>query len=165
MAGDGAETRQRFRSAIERRDHAAVVSLLAPGVVLHSPIIGSAAFEGRQAVGDVLGAVLATFEDIRYTAEGEAEDGELEVLVFRARVRRVDIETVDLVRVDGEGLITEFTVVIRPMAGLAAVAVALGPHIARGPVRGVLVRVLATPLAVLLRLVDPLVGRLIRLRS
>jgi hypothetical protein len=86
------------------------------------------------------------------------------VLVFRARVRRVDIETVDLVRVDDEGLISEFTVLIRPMAGLAAVAVALGPHIARGPVRSVLIRVFATPLALLLRIVDPLVPRLIRLR-
>jgi len=165
MAVDAAGTRERFRSAIERRDRAAVDSLLAPDVVLHSPIIGSAPFEGRQAVGDVLGAVLATFDDIRYTAEGEADEGELEVLVFRARVRRVDIETVDLVRVDDDGLIREFTVVIRPMAGLAAVAVALGPHIARGPVRSVLVRVFATPLAVLLRIVDPLVPRLIRLRG
>jgi hypothetical protein len=109
--------------------------------------------------------VRATFDDIRYTAEGEADGGELQVLVFRARVRRVDIETVDLVRVDNEGLIRDFTIVIRPMAGLAAVAAALGPRIARGPVRSLLVRLFATPLSVLLRIVDPLVPRLIRLRA
>ena len=54
---------------------------------------------------------------------------------------------------------------IRPMAGLASVAAALGPRIARGRVTGVLVRLFAAPLALLLGLVEPLVPRLIRTRS
>jgi len=50
------------------------------------------------------------------------------------------------------------------MAGLAAVAAALGPHLARGRVQSVLIRLLAAPLAALLRLTEPLIPRLIRTR-
>jgi SnoaL-like protein len=157
-----ADTRRRLRAAVERGDHAAAVSLFADDIVLNSPIIGSARFEGREAVGNLMGAVIETFDDLHYTAEGEA--GELQVLAFRARVRGRDIETVDLIRVNDAGLITEFTVLIRPMAGLAAVAVALGPHIGRGPVRSFLARALAAPLALLLRIAEPLIPRLIRTR-
>jgi hypothetical protein len=157
-----AETRRRLRAAVERGDTDAAVSLFAEDIVLHSPVIGSAPFEGRRAVGDLMAAVITTFEGIHYTAEGEADD--LQVLSFRARVRGRDIEAVDLMKVNHEGLITEFTVLIRPMAGLAAVAVALGPHIARGPIQSLLARMFAGPLAVLLRIVEPLIPRLIRTR-
>jgi SnoaL-like protein len=160
---DPTETRQRFRAAMEAGDHAAAVSTFAPEIVLRSPIIGRR-FEGRQAVGDVMGAVIEVVEDLRYTAEAAAPDG-TQILAFSARVRGREIDAVDLLRVDGEGLISEFVVHIRPMAGLAAVAAALGPRIARGPVSRVLVRVFAAPLLVVLTLADPLVPRLIRTRS
>jgi len=160
---DATETRQRFRAAVETGDHAAAVATFAPDVVLRSPIINGQ-FEGRQAVGDLMAAVIEIFEDLRYTAEAADPDG-TQILAFSARVRGRDIDAVDLLRFDEEGLISEFVVHIRPMSGLAAVAAALGPRIARGPVARVMVRVFAGPLAVLLRLVDPLVPRLIRTRS
>ena len=156
-------TRDALRAAVERHDHAAVTALFAPEIVLHSPILGSPPFEGREAVARLMGGVLAEFDDIRYTAEGEA--GGAQVLFFRARVRGREIETVDLVRVGDDGLITEFVVVIRPLAGLAAVAAALGPHIARNRATGVLVRLFAAPLALLLRITEPLIPRLIRMRG
>ena len=102
--------------------------------------------------------------DLRYTAEATAEDG-TQILAFSARVRGRDIDAVDLLRVNDEGLITEFVVHIRPMLGLAAVAAALGPRIARGPVARVLVRLFAAPLVVLLSAAEPLIPRLIRTRS
>jgi hypothetical protein len=156
-------TRDALRAAVEGGDHAAVSALFDPDIVLHSPILGSPPFEGREPVARLMGGVLAEFDDIRYTAEGEA-DG-FQVLCFRARVRGRDIETVDLVRVGDDGLITEFIVVIRPLAGLAAVAAALGPHVARNRVTGVLVRLFAAPLALLLRITEPLIPRLIRMRG
>jgi hypothetical protein len=146
---------------MERHDHAAVVASFAPDVVLRSPIIPRH-FEGRDAVSDLLAAVMATFDGYRYTAEGDVEG--IQMLCFTARVRGVDVEAVDAMRVNDEGLVSEVTVYIRPMAGLAAVAAALGPHLARGPVQRVVVSALAAPLATLLRLVQPLIPRLIRLR-
>jgi hypothetical protein len=86
------------------------------------------------------------------------------VLAFRARVRGIEVDAVDLLRVDDRGLVTEIVVHIRPMAGLAAVAAALGPHLARGPVQRALVAAFTVPLVHLLRLADPLIPRLIRMR-
>jgi len=160
---DPAETRQRFRAAMEAGDHGAAVATFAPDIVLRSPIIGGR-FEGRQAVGDLMGAVIETVEDLRYTVEAADADG-TQILAFSACVRGRDIDAVDLLRVNEEGLISEFVVHIRPMAGLAAVAAALGPRIARGPMSRVLVRLFAAPLVVLLSAADPLIPRLIRTRS
>jgi hypothetical protein len=147
---------------MEARDPAGVVALLAPDVVLHSPIITST-FEGRAAVGDLMAGVIAVLDDLSYT--GEAGAGDLQVLAFRARVRGRDIEAVDLLRVDGDGLVADITVQIRPMVGLAAVAAALGPRVARGRFGAIVLRVLSAPLPALLGLVEPVVRRFARLRS
>ena len=100
---DPTETRQRFRAAVETGDHAAAVATFAPDVVLRSPIINGQ-FEGRQAVGDLMAAVIEIFEDLRYTAEAADRDG-IQILAFSARVRGRDIDAVDLLRVDEEGQI------------------------------------------------------------
>ena len=160
---DPTEASRRFRAAVEAGDHGATVATFAPDIVVKGPILRSH-FQGREAVGDLMAAVIETFENLHYTAEAAAADG-TQILAFSARVRGRDIDAVDLLRVNDEGLISEFVVHIRPMAGLAAVAATLGPRIALGPVAGVLVRLFAVPLAVLLRVVDPLVPRLVRTRS
>ena len=67
-------------------------------------------------------------------------------------------------RVDDSGLIADFTVVIRPIAGLAAVAQALAPYVARSRLTALLLRVLAAPLVVVLNLSERLIPRLIRMR-
>ncbi|MEA2309884.1 MAG: hypothetical protein QOI65_2170 [Thermoleophilaceae bacterium] len=156
-----ARVRRRMREAMETHDHAAVVSLLAPDVVLRSPIIGTA-FEGREAVGALLGAVLEEFKGSDYTGDGEV--GDRQVLHFSARVRGLDIDGVDAMRVNDDGLVEHIQVYIRPMVGLAAVAAALGPHLARGPVQRMLVSALTVPLVGLLKLAEPLIPRLVWLR-
>jgi hypothetical protein len=160
MAADPAETRQRFRAAMERNDHAAVVALMAPDIVLNSPIIRTQ-FQGRDAIGNLMAAVLASFEDLRYTAE--MGDGELQMLAFRSRVRGREIDTVDLMRIGADGLVTEITVHIRPIVGLASVAAALGPRVARGRLAAFLLRLLAAPLPALLAPIEPVVRRFARL--
>ena len=159
---DPAATRRRLREAFERRDEAAVLATYAPGVVLRSPILSRPSFEGRDALARLTAAILATFEDLEYTREADA--GDAQMLTFRARVRGVDIEGVDVLRVDETGLVEEIVVHIRPMAGLAAVAAALGPHLARGPLQRVLVTAFSVPLVYLLRATEPLIPRLIRMR-
>jgi hypothetical protein len=159
---DPGQTRERIRDGMERRDLAAVVATFAPDVVLHSPIIGRSAFEGKRAVGELLGAVMTTFDDYAYTAAAGSDD--VQILAFHARVRGHEVDVVDLFRMDSTGQVTEITIHIRPMAGLAHVAAALGPHLARGPVQRVLISVFAVPLALLLSAVEPLIPRLIRTR-
>jgi hypothetical protein len=147
---------------MHRRDLPALVATFAPDIVLHSPILGGTPFVGPQAVGDLLGAVMTSFDD--YTHTVESGDGSDQVLAYHARVRGHQIDVVDLLRIDETGLVKEITVHIRPMAGLAHVAAALGPQLAGGPVQRVLIAAFAVPLALLLTLVEPLIPRLIRTR-
>jgi SnoaL-like domain len=113
----------RFRAAVEARDHAAMVDCLAPDVVFHSPVTFRP-FEGRDAVAVVLGAVLEVFEDFRYTDELAGEGAE--VLVFEARVGDRQAQGIDLLRVNRDGLIEDFTVMVRPLSAALALRDAMG---------------------------------------
>lgn len=130
-----------FRSAIEAEDPAALEAALHPEVVFHSPAV-FAPYEGRDAVMVLLRAVLDVFEDFRYT--GAVREGSEEVLRFAARVGDRELEGVDLVSYDADGLVRELTVMIRPRQGLQAVLEAMGAQAQRlTPPRGASLRVVA----------------------
>ena len=112
-----------FRAGVEARDHTAMVEALAPGVVFHSPITFRP-FEGREAVGGLLGVVMGTFEDFEYTDELDSEG--VKALVFRARVGDKQVEGLDLLRFDDEGKIADFTVMVRPLSAAMALAERVG---------------------------------------
>jgi limonene-1,2-epoxide hydrolase len=114
---------QRFRAAVEALDHAAAVATLAEDVVFHSPVTFRA-FEGRDATAHVLAAVMRVFSEFRYTdvLMGTTPTGNVHALVFRANVGDREVEGIDLVRVNGDDLIDDFTVFARPLSGLTALA-------------------------------------------
>jgi SnoaL-like domain len=116
-----------FRAAVEAADHAGMVDALADDVRLHSPV-AFRPFEGKEAVSQLFAALLETFEDFRYTDQLEA-DG-VHALVFRARVGDKQLKGLDLVQLDDEGKIHDFTVMVRPASGLMALAEAIGPKVA-----------------------------------
>lgn len=155
--------RRRLRAAMEARDHAAVVSLLAPGIVLHSPIIGMSHFRGRDSVADLYEAIIEGFADYRYIAEMEGDGQQL--LMFTGTLRGKRLDGVDALRVDDEGLITEMTVMIRPLAGVIAFLVEIGPLVARRRSRGreLFMRLIGPPLPLVAALVERLAPRLIDL--
>ncbi|KAA1424938.1 nuclear transport factor 2 family protein [Mumia zhuanghuii] len=120
-------TADRFRAAVESGDIAAAESLLADDVTFHSPVKFTP-FEGKAIVMAVLGFVTQVFEDFRYVGELEgtgsrADEGEpvpSEILVFRAAVEGKAIHGLDLLQLDEDGLISEFTVMVRPMSAVVA---------------------------------------------
>ena len=112
-----------FRAAVEAGDLDAMIDALAPDVVFHSPITFRP-FEGREAVGMLLGVVTRTFEDFRYTDELDA-DGR-RALIFQARVGDKQLEGLDLLRFDADGKIADFTVMVRPLSAAMALAEAVG---------------------------------------
>src|SRR4051812_26426734 len=116
-----------FRDAVLAEDHSAMVDALADEVVFNSPV-AFLPFEGRDAVGQVLGAVMETFEDFRYT--DELEGATAHALVFEARVGEKQVQGIDLLRYDGTGLISDFTVLVRPLSATIALAEAMGPKVA-----------------------------------
>ncbi|MFG2626837.1 nuclear transport factor 2 family protein [Streptomyces sp. NPDC048473] len=127
-----AETADRFRAAVEKRDLAALDGLFTEDVRFYSPVKFTP-FEGRPMVLGLFGVLLRTFEDFRYVGrfDGSAEtstDGAQapsEILLFRANVNGKQIHGIDLLQFDEAGLIKEFTVMVRPQSAVQALGVAV----------------------------------------
>jgi SnoaL-like domain len=120
---------QPFRTAVERRDLDAMAAALHPDVVFHSPAVFKP-YEGREATIGLLRHVLEVFEDFRYLDELSGDGGGSHGLVFAARVGDKTLEGWDYLKLDADGLITELTVMVRPLSGLIALAQAMGERLA-----------------------------------
>lgn len=116
-----------FKTAVENSDLASASALLADDVEFHSPVAFKP-FKGKEAVTEVLGNVLETFEDFVYT--DELEQGSLSTLYFDARIGEKKLQGVDILRLDDEGKIAHFTVMLRPLSGVIAMAEAMAPKVA-----------------------------------
>jgi hypothetical protein len=112
-----------FRTAVERQEIEAARELLAPDIVFHSPVTFHP-FLGRDTVMGLLSLVAQTFEDFRYTDELAMDGGH--ALIFRASVAGRELEGIDLLRFDEQGLIADFTVMLRPLSGLVPFAQIMG---------------------------------------
>jgi SnoaL-like domain len=125
-------TADRFRTAVEHRDLAALGDLFADDIRLYSPVTFTP-FEGKPMVMGLFGVLLRTFEDFRYigdldgTAQTSADGTEAPsvVLLFRATVRGRQIHGIDLLQFDEVGLIKEFTVMVRPQSAVHALGEAV----------------------------------------
>jgi hypothetical protein len=116
----------RFRAAAESKDIGAASELFAEDIVFHSPATFHP-FVGRETVTRLLEIVADTFEDFRYTDE-VGSDG-VHALIFRAAIAGREIEGLDLIRVEEDGLICDFTVMLRPISGLLPFAQAMGEKV------------------------------------
>ncbi|MER5973624.1 nuclear transport factor 2 family protein [Streptomyces sp. NPDC002055] len=149
-AGNVHATAENFRTAVEKRDLAAIERLFAPDIRFYSPVKFTP-FEGRPTVHGLFGVLLRTFEDFRYVGEfsgtaqlggtvqlggadragGAAEpvDGGAEadahVLIFRATANGKEIHGMDMLQFGEDGLIKEFTVMVRPQSALSALSEAV----------------------------------------
>src|SRR3954469_25690549 len=116
-----------FKEAVEAKDWDQAMECLAPDVSFNSPMAFKP-FEGKEAVSGVLRAVSQTFEDFHYT--DELTNGDTHILVFQARVGDKQLEGIDLLRMNGDGQIEDFTVMVRPASGLMALGEAMAPKVA-----------------------------------
>ncbi len=119
-----------FRQAVEAGDVGAMIDAFAQDAVLNSPV-SFRPFRGRKAVGALLYVLMEVFEDFRYTDEYQSADGG-RALLFGARVGDRELQGVDLLSFDADGLIRELTVLVRPLSGLQALMAAVGPRLASG---------------------------------
>ncbi|MFE2288014.1 nuclear transport factor 2 family protein [Streptomyces sp. NPDC059443] len=128
-------TVDRFRAAVDHRDLTALEALFTEDARLYSPVKFTP-FEGRAMVMALFGVLLRTFEDFRYVGrfEGSVEaagagaaEGPAAVLVFRATVNGKEINGIDMLHfdTDGEGLIKEITVMVRPQSAVQALGEAV----------------------------------------
>lgn len=110
----------KFRSAVEARDFDAIPPMLAEDAIFRSPVVFKP-FEGKNYVSAVLLAALRTLQDFRYETELSSEDGRDHALVFKAQVNGREVHGCDFIRENADGLIEEFTVMIRPLSAVQAV--------------------------------------------
>ena len=118
-----------FRAAIEAGDIPAALALLADDVVFRSPVVFKP-YRGRAAVEPILLGVSQVFEDFRYVREIGEPGGPDHALLFEARVGDRALEGCDFLHSDGDGLISEFTVMVRPLSATLALAEAMKAQLA-----------------------------------
>jgi SnoaL-like protein len=150
VIAEAAATSNPLRAGMEARDPAAVRAAFAPDVVLHSPII-TTPFRGQDEVGDLFEVILEVLGPITYLSE---HPGDPHVLNFRTDINGVEVEGVDILHLDGNGLVKEITVLLRPFPGVAAFLKATGPKLARkrgGAAKAGLISVATPPLVGLMR--------------
>jgi hypothetical protein len=117
-----------FGAALVAGDMTELSALLHPDVTISSPAVFQP-YRGRAATLLVLAAAAETFEDFAYVAE--AHGSQLDVLRFRARVGRYELEGVDVLTTDEAGQITDVTVMVRPLRGLEALVAAMQQTLTR----------------------------------
>ena len=118
-----------FAEAVLAGEHDAALATLADGVEFRSPAVYRP-YRGKEQVAELLRAVAAVFENFRYTAEWR--EGATSILFFEANVGDRELQGVDILEENEAGLVERFTVMIRPLSGLQAVAAAMAARIAAG---------------------------------
>src|SRR6476660_3739422 len=127
-----------FLDAAAARDIDRIVSTLAPGAELLSPLSGRMVFRGRDDLRVLLGAVYGGLSNLvwREVIGGGATGG----AVSDARIAGVTITDAMVLELDDAGLIVRIRPHLRPWLAITLFALLLGPKIARHP--GVLRRAL-----------------------
>jgi hypothetical protein len=117
-----------FREAIEAvlngngGDFGAVEALLAEDVVFTSPVAFKP-YPGKAITAAILRGVSRVFTDFQYLRE--INDGSHSALIFEAKVGDVTLNGCDFITTNDEGLISEFTVMVRPLKAATALAEAM----------------------------------------
>jgi hypothetical protein len=113
-----------FRKAVEARDPDAMAATLAENVVFRSPV-AFRPYPGKAITSAILRGVLRVFEDFRYVRELSGGEGRDHALVFEARIGDARVEGCDFLHFDDDGLIDEFTVMVRPLSAAQALSEAM----------------------------------------
>lgn len=112
-----------FREAVEAWDFDAAAELLADDVVFTSPVAFKP-YPGKAITAAILRGVSRVFTDFHYLRE--IDDGPHSALIFEAKVGDVNVNGCDFITVNDEGLISELTVMVRPLKAAHALADAMG---------------------------------------
>lgn len=121
---EGDSTIDRFRQAVRDRDIERAAGELAEDVQLLNPM-SEEPLVGRHAVTAALTALDAIFGVFEHVDCLHSDTGKMYALRFRAKLGEHRIEGVDLLGLDGDGQISSFTVLARPLSGLQALGAAL----------------------------------------
>jgi SnoaL-like domain len=123
----------RFRAAVEEANVEDVPELFHEDAVFRSPVLFKP-YEGRDEVLKVLRAaeqVLVTGGEFRYVHQLEDENERIAMLEFATEVDGKQVEGIDKLTFDENGLITELKVMIRPASALQVVGARMAEEFER----------------------------------
>ena len=121
---------QRWHGFLKSRDPAALWDLLHPDVVFESPVVHTPQ-RGR----DITFKYLASAEKVLggpgfiYRGEWRSENGA--VLEFEREIDGITINGVDIITFDGDGRITHFKVMVRPLKAMNLLHRLMGEELMR----------------------------------
>jgi hypothetical protein len=117
----------RWEAAVAANDLDSMAAMFAEDAIFRSPAVFKP-YQGLATIRGILGLVMQVFGPLTYTNVWGNDHGGV-VMQFATTVpsgdKRLEIEGVDIFQLDGQGQIAELRVMIRPLRGLQAVAVAM----------------------------------------
>lgn len=117
----------RWHAVVEARDPAGLADIIAPDAVFRSPAVHTPQ-EGRDVVVAYLSAAFVVLgPELTYHDEWVREADA--VLRFTTVVDGLQVEGIDMIRWNDEGLIQDFTVMVRPFKALNAVIAAMAQEL------------------------------------
>jgi ketosteroid isomerase-like protein len=123
----------RFRAAVEDGDVDQARELFREDAVFRSPVVFKP-YEGRDQVITVLRAaekVLGIGHSFRYVHQLEDADDRVAILEFATEIDGRQVEGIDKLTFDADGLIAELKVMIRPASALQLVGAKMAEEFAR----------------------------------
>lgn len=106
-----------WHTVVESRDTSLLNDLLADDVVFHSPVVHTPQ-SGRAITAKYLTAALHVLNNQHFRYVSECASGSMACLEFETVIDGVTINGVDLIHWNGDGRITTFKVMIRPLKAI-----------------------------------------------
>ena len=106
-----------WHQLVQTRDLNSLADILAPEVVLHSPVIHTPV-PGQKMVALYLTAAFNTFLNESFTYINEFTSKNAAVLEFTVEIEGIIVNGIDMITWNDEGKIIEFKVMVRPIKAL-----------------------------------------------
>ncbi len=126
------DTMATWHRLVETHDAAGLDALLADEAVFHSPVVHKPQV-GKAITRKYLAAAFQVFfnESFRYVRELKGERDA--VLEFTVELDGIAVNGVDMIKWDGEGRITEFKVMLRPLKAVNLIHQKMGAMLQAAP--------------------------------
>jgi hypothetical protein len=126
MNKDHSEQIALWHKFVETQDGEILQNLLADDVRFHSPFVWKPK-DGKQTTVYILKTVSTVFEEFKYVREILGEYNW--ALQFEAKIGELTLRGVDLIKLNAEGKIVDFEVMVRPANALQVLGIEMGKRL------------------------------------
>ncbi|WP_169566160.1 nuclear transport factor 2 family protein [Sneathiella limimaris] len=111
------ETLEKWHGLLETKDVRGLKELLHEDAIFHSPVVHTPQ-QGQKLTQMYLGAAFQVLGGENFKYLREVVDGNHAVLEFQTEIDGIEINGVDMITCDDQGLITDFKVMVRPLKAI-----------------------------------------------